>query len=205
MPLEPTIEAVRDAAEALRPFVHKTPVLTCGALDRMCGAELFFKCENFQKGGSFKVRGATNAVFSLTDQEAARGVATHSSGNYGAALALAARWRGIRAYVVVPRNAAPVKLEAMTEYGADVTFCEPTLEARESGLEDVVARTGATFLHPYNNHAVIAGQGTAALELCEELPNLDAGGWWWAPQWHGDRRFRGLAGKSDSRRGARAG
>ena len=174
MPLEPTIAAIRGAAEVLQPFVHRTPVLTCSAIDRMCGAELFFKCENFQKAGAFKIRGATNAVFSLTNQEAASGVATHSSGNYGAALALAARWRGVKAYVVVPRNAPPVKLAAMTGYGADVTFCAPTLAAREAGLDEVVGRTGATFLHPYNNHVVIAGQGTAALELCQEVPNLDA-------------------------------
>ncbi len=170
----PTIREVRDAARRIEPYAHRTPILTCRALNDLCRAELFFKCENFQKAGAFKIRGATNAVFSLSDEAAARGVATHSSGNYGAALALAARWRGIGAHVVVPRNAPPVKVEAMVEYGADVTYCEPTLSAREQGLEELVARTGATFLHPYNNYSVIAGQGTAALELCEQITDLDA-------------------------------
>jgi len=139
----------------------------------MCGAELFFKCENFQKAGAFKIRGATNAVFSLSDEEAARGVATHSSGNHAAAVALAARWRGIRAYVVMPENAPEIKQAAVAGYGAEITFCRPTLRAREEGLAEVVERTGATFVHPYNDYRVIAGQGTAAVELCEEIPDLD--------------------------------
>jgi threonine dehydratase len=170
----PTIGDIREAAERIEPFAHRTPILTCEAINRMCEADIFFKCENFQKAGAFKIRGATNAVFSLSDEEAARGVATHSSGNYGAALALAARWRKVKAHVVVPRNAPPVKVHAMIGYGAEVTFCEPTLIAREDGLAAVVARTGATFLHPYNNYAVIAGQGTAAREICEQVRNLDA-------------------------------
>jgi threonine dehydratase len=170
----PTIREIRDAARRIEPYAHRTPILTCRTLNDLCHAELFFKCENFQKAGAFKIRGATNAVFSLGDEEAARGVATHSSGNYGAALALAARWRGIKAHVVVPRNAPPVKVQAMIGYGAEVTYCEPTLEARERGLDHLVARTGATFLHPYNNYSVIAGQGTAALELCEQESNLDS-------------------------------
>ena len=170
---EPTIREVREAAERIRPFVHHTPVLTCGTLNRLCGAELFFKCENFQKAGAFKIRGATNAVLSLGDEEASRGVATHSSGNHAAALALAARRRGIRAYVVMPEDTSTVKKSAVEGYGAEISFCRPTLQAREEGLARVVEATGAAFIHAYNDHRVIAGQGTAALELCEEVPDLD--------------------------------
>jgi threonine dehydratase len=139
----------------------------------MCGTEIFFKCENFQKVGAFKIRGATNAVFSLGDKQASQGVATHSSGNHAAALALAASWRGIKAYVVMPENAPEVKRNAVANYGAEIIFCKPTLDAREEGLADVVDRTGATFIHPYNDYRVISGQGTAALELCEQIPDLD--------------------------------
>jgi len=170
---EPTIKEIREAWERIRPFVHCTPVLTCRAINRMCKAEIFFKCENFQKAGAFKIRGATNAVFSLEDKEASQGVATHSSGNHAAALALAASWRGIKAYVVMPENAPRVKRDAVANYGAEITFCKPTLEAREQGLARVLDLTGATFIHPYNDYRVISGQGTAALELCEEVPDLD--------------------------------
>jgi len=170
---QPTIKEIRQAAERIRPFIHRTPVLTCSALDRMCGAKLFFKCENFQKVGAFKIRGATNAVFSLDDEQAARGIATHSSGNHAAAVAQAARWRATRAYVVMPSNSPQVKKDAVAEYGAEISFCEPTLQAREEGLARVIARTGAAFVHPYNDYRVIAGQGTAALELCEDVPDLD--------------------------------
>jgi threonine dehydratase len=170
---EPTIKEIREAAERIRPFIHCTPVLTCSTLNRMCGAEMFFKCENFQKVGAFKIRGATNAVFSLGDKEASQGVATHSSGNHAAALALAARWRGIKAYVVMPEDAPQVKRDAVANYGAEIIFCKPTLKAREEGLAQVVDRTGATFIHPYNDYRVVSGQGTAALELCEEIPGLD--------------------------------
>jgi threonine dehydratase len=142
-------------------------------LNDLLGAELFFKCENLQKGGAFKIRGATNAVFSLDDQEASTGVATHSSGNHAAAIALAARWRGIKAYVVMPDNAPDVKRKAVAGYGAEITPCLPSLKAREEGLAGVVDRTRATFIHPYNDYRVISGQGTAALELCEEIPDLD--------------------------------
>jgi len=173
MASEPTIQDIRAAAERIRPYVHRTPVLTCSTLDRLCDAELFFKCENLQKAGAFKVRGATNAVFSLTDEEAARGVATHSSGNHAAALALAARWRGIRAYVVMPENAPQVKRNAVGGYGAEITYCRPTLPAREETLAEVVAHTGAAVVHPYNEYRVIAGQGTAALELLDQAPHLD--------------------------------
>ena len=170
---EPRIKEIREASERIKPFVHHTPVLTCSTLNRMCDAELFFKCESFQKAGAFKIRGATNAVFALGDKEASQGVATHSSGNHAAALALAARWRGIKAYVVMPENAPEVKRDAVANYGAEIIFCRPTLEAREEGLAKIVDRTGATFIHPYNDYRVISGQGTAALELCEEIPDLD--------------------------------
>ena len=170
---EPTIKEIKEASERIRPFVHYTPVLTCSTLNKMCESEIFFKCENFQKIGAFKIRGATNAVFSLGNQEASQGVATHSSGNHAAALALAARWRGIKAYVVMPENAPLVKRDAVANYGAEIVFCKPTLEAREEGVAKVVDHTGATFIHPYNDYRVISGQGTAALELCEEIPDLD--------------------------------
>ena len=170
---EPTIREIREASERIKPYVHRTPVLTCSTLDRFCGAELFFKCENFQKAGAFKIRGATNAVFSLEEHEASRGVATHSSGNHAAALALAAKWRGVPAYLVMPENASDVKKNAVAGYGAEITFCRPTLSAREQGLARVVDRTGAAFIPPYNDYRVISGQGTAAMELCEEVADLD--------------------------------
>jgi threonine dehydratase len=165
---------VLEAASRIAPYVHRTPVLTCKSLDRMYGARLFFKCENLQKVGAFKIRGATNAVFSLEENKASRGVATHSSGNHAAALAQAAAWRGIPCEVVMPRNAPEVKKRAVAGYRARITFCEPTLEARERALEELVRASGATFIHPYNDPRVIAGQGTAALELLEEVPELEA-------------------------------
>jgi threonine dehydratase len=173
MNTQPTLEDIREAQGRIRPFIHHTPVLTSTAVNDMCGAQLFFKCENFQKGGAFKARGACHAVFSLGKKEARKGVATHSSGNHAAALALAARWRGILAYVVMPENAALIKRAAAATYGAEIFFCKPTLEAREYTLQRVVESTGAVFIHPYNDLRIIAGQGTAALELCEEIPELD--------------------------------
>ena len=170
---EPTIKQIKEASERIKPYIHRTPVLTCSALNRMCEAEIFFKCENFQKVGAFKIRGASNAVFSLEDQSASKGAATHSSGNHDAALALAARLRGIKSYVVMPENSPNVKIDAVRGYGAEIIFCKPTLRAREERLAEVVGRTGAAFIHPYNDYRVIAGQGTAALELCEEVPDLD--------------------------------
>ncbi len=170
----PRFEDVREAAVRIRPLVHRTPVLTCATLDRRVGARLFFKCENFQKVGAFKFRGACNAVFSLDAAAAARGVATHSSGNHAQALALAARLRGIPAHIVMPENAPGVKREAVAGYGGRIRFCAPTLSAREAALEAMVAETGANFVHPYNDPRVIAGQGTAALELLEEAGDLDA-------------------------------
>ncbi|MBM3325191.1 MAG: pyridoxal-phosphate dependent enzyme [Calditrichaeota bacterium] len=169
----PTFEDIQKAAERIQPHAHRTPVLTCTTLNHRFGAQLFFKCENFQRVGAFKFRGACNAVFSLSEEEAQRGVATHSSGNHAAALALAARMRGIRAHIVMPENSAKIKIAAVKDYGATITFCRPTLEARGTTLEEVVKKTGATFIHPYDNVRVIAGQGTAALELLQELPDLD--------------------------------
>jgi len=173
MDLAPNLDAIREAAARIRPYAHRTPVLTCSSLNRMLNAELFFKCENFQKVGAFKFRGACNAVFSLSDDEAGRGVATHSSGNHAAALALAAQLRGIEALIVMPKNAPQVKRDAVAGYGAKIVFCEPTLEARETTLAEVIEETGARFVHPYNDYRVIAGQGTAALELLEDVPALD--------------------------------
>ena len=171
--MSPTITDIRQAAERIRPHAHRTPVMTCRSLDQRVGAQVFMKCENLQKVGAFKFRGACNAVFSLTDAQAARGVATHSSGNHAQALALAARMRGIPAYIVMPRNAPAVKQAAVAGYGGIITLCEPTLAARESTLAEVVAATGAEVVHPYNDVRVIAGQGTAALELLADVPDLD--------------------------------
>jgi threonine dehydratase len=169
----PSLTDIRQAAERIRPYAHRTPVLTCASLDRQVGAQVFLKCENLQMVGAFKFRGACNAVFSLTEEEAARGVATHSSGNHAQALALAARLRGVPAYIVMPENAPAVKKAAVAGYGGQITFCEPTLQARETTTERIVGETGATVIHPYNDYRVIAGQGTATLELLEEVPDLD--------------------------------
>ncbi|MFH2007931.1 MAG: pyridoxal-phosphate dependent enzyme [bacterium] len=169
----PTLDDIRAAAKRIQPFAHRTPVLTCTALDELAQAQLFFKCENFQKVGAFKFRGATNAVLSLDEERAARGVATHSSGNHAAALALAARNRAIPAHVVMPSGAPAVKKAAVRGYGARIIECEPTLQAREATLDRVVEETGATFVHPYNDPRVVAGAGTAALELLTDHPDLD--------------------------------
>lgn len=169
----PTLDTIREAAERIAPYATRTPVLTSRTLDEMCGATLFFKCENFQRVGAFKFRGACNAVFSLSEEDAAKGVITHSSGNHAQALALAARLRGIHAQIVMPNSASDVKKAAVAGYGADITFCEPTLAARESTTDRIVAETGATLIHPYNDFRIIAGQATAALELLEEVRDLD--------------------------------
>jgi len=171
--MTPNLNDIRQAAERIKPYAHRTPVLTNESLNQKVGAQVFLKCENFQKVGAFKFRGACNAVYSLTDEEAARGVCTHSSGNHAQALALAARMRGIPAYIVMPSNAPSVKKNAVAGYGGLITFCEPTLEARESTMEAIRLETGANVVHPYNDERVIAGQGTAALELLEEYPDLD--------------------------------
>lgn len=170
----PDLSAIRAAHQLIAPHIHGTPVITCASLDERAGAHLFFKCENLQRTGSFKIRGATNAVFSLEPAEAARGVATHSSGNHAAALALAARLRGVPAWIVMPSNVPGVKRAAVERYGGRVTQCEPTLASREATADAVVTRTGARLIHPYDNPHVIAGQATAALELLEEIPDLDA-------------------------------
>ena len=169
----PTLADIQAAAARIKPYAHRTPVLTCSSLNRLVGAELWCKCENFQKVGAFKFRGACNAVFSLAEPEARHGVATHSSGNHAAAVALAAQLRGIKAHIVMPENAAAVKKTAVAGYGGGIVYCAPTLAAREATLEHVVHDTGATFIHPYNDARVIAGQGTAALELLTDVPDLD--------------------------------
>ena len=171
MPLD--LAAIRAAHARIRPHVTRTPVLTNARLDAACGGKLFFKCENLQKVGAFKARGATNAVFALTDAEAAHGVATHSSGNHAAALARAAKLRGIRAHIVMPSNSAKVKVHAVEGYGGRIVFCEPTQAAREAACARVLAETGATLIHPFEDERVMAGQGTAVLELLEDFPELD--------------------------------
>jgi threonine dehydratase len=171
---EPTLNDIRQAQARIRPHAHWTPVLRCHSLDEMAGASLFFKCENLQKVGAFKFRGACNAVLSLSEEQAACGVATHSSGNHAQALALAARIRGIPATIVMPSNAPEVKKAAVAGYRGEIVLCEPTLKAREETLAVVVAKSGMVVIHPYNNYDVIAGQGTAALELLEDVPDLDA-------------------------------
>lgn len=170
----PNFEDVLQARERIAPYIRRTPVLTSSYLNDLTGAELFFKCENFQKAGVFKVRGACNAVFGLTDAQAAKGVATHSSGNHALSLSYAAGRRGISATVVMPSTAPEAKKAAVRGYGGEVLECEPSMTAREAMLEQLVARTGADFVHPYNDHRVIAGQATCSLELCEEIADLDA-------------------------------
>jgi threonine dehydratase len=167
------MQLIREAHARIRDKIHRTPVMTSEVLDAMAGNRLFFKCENLQKAGAFKARGATNAVFSLTDAEAAKGVVTHSSGNHAAALARAARLRGIPAYIVMPSNSPQAKQAAVRRYGGDVVLCEPTLAARESTAQQVTERTGAIFIHPYDDLRVMAGQGTTAIELLEDVPGLD--------------------------------
>jgi len=168
-----TIQDIHQAAQRIKPYIHRTPVLTSESLNQQVNAQVYLKCENLQKVGAFKFRGACNAVFSLNANEAAKGVVTHSSGNHAQALALAAKMRGIPAYIVMPDNAPQVKKNAVAGYGGQITFCEPTLQARESTMEMIRLDTGATVVHPYNDERVIAGQGTAALELLEEVPDLD--------------------------------
>lgn len=167
------MEAIREAHARIRDKIHRTPVMTSEVLDRMAGSRLYFKCENLQKAGAFKARGATNAVFLLTDEEAARGVVTHSSGNHAAALARAAALRGIAAYIVMPSNSPLVKQAAVRRYGGEIVLCEPTLAARETTARQVMERTGAAFIHPYDDLRVMAGQGTTAIELLDEVPQLD--------------------------------
>jgi len=173
-PDAPTLAEVVAAGERIARHVHFTPVVTCASLDRAAGALLFLKCENLQKVGAFKARGATNAVLSLSDEAVRGGVATHSSGNHGAAVARAAGIRGVPAHIVMPHTAPRIKRAAVVGYGGEITECAPNLVAREATLAEVVDRTGAAFIHPYDDPVVIAGQGTAALELVGQVPDLDA-------------------------------
>lgn len=170
----PTLEDIQEAHEAINHMIHRTPVLKCRSINDISGAKLFFKCENFQKVGAFKMRGASSAVLRLTEEERSRGIATHSSGNHAQATARAAKVLGIKSYIVMPANAPRIKMVATAGYGAEIIPCEPTLAARESTLADVQARTGAVFVHPYNDYNVIAGQATAAKELIDDTGELDA-------------------------------
>jgi threonine dehydratase len=170
----PNRSSIINAYSTIKKYAHRTPVLTSSSINEILGCKLFLKCENFQKVGAFKFRGASNAVFNLNDQDAAKGVCTHSSGNHAAALALAAAIRGIPSYIVMPNNAPKIKRKAVEGYGAIITTCESNQADREKTLEQVQTETGATFIHPYNNFDVISGQGTASLELIEEIPNLNA-------------------------------
>ena len=169
-----TLDAVREAAKCIEPYAHRTPVMTCAALDERAGRRLFFKCENFQKIGAFKFRGACNAVMKLADDVAGRGVVTHSSGNHAQALALAAKLRGIEAHIVMPSTASPVKRAAVEAYGGKVYVCEPNETARQQRADELVAETGGTLIPPFDHPHVIAGQGTATLELLDEVGTLDA-------------------------------
>ena len=169
----PNFEDIQSAATRIKAYIHRTPVMGNASINRIAGAQIFFKCENFQKAGAFKMRGAANAVLSLSEEERKRGVATHSSGNHGQALARAAQSVGSKAYIVMPETAPAVKKKAVAGYGAEIIMCKPTLQAREDTLAEVVERTGAEFIHPYNDERVICGQGTAALELIDETGTLD--------------------------------
>jgi len=170
---EPVKEDILKAAERIQPYIHRTPVLTCNAINSIAGASIFFKCENFQKAGAFKSRGAVNAVFSYDPYDIKQGVATHSSGNHAAALARAAQLKHIPAFIVMPENSSKVKIAAVKSYGGRITFCQQTLAAREEKLNEVLNETNAFEIHPYNNYAIIAGQATAAFELIEDQPGLD--------------------------------
>lgn len=169
----PTFDDITTAHQTIKDHIHRTPVLSSQQLDDKAHCHVVLKCENFQRVGAFKFRGGSNAIFNLPDELARKGVATHSSGNHAQAVALAAKKRGIPAYIVMPKNAPEVKKRAVKGYGADITFCESTQKAREATLQKVVEKTGATFIHPYNNPKIIAGQGTAALEFLDQQPDLD--------------------------------
>jgi threonine dehydratase len=169
----PALSDIQSAHKRIKPFVHRTPILTSQQLNRIFDCELYFKCENFQKVGAFKFRGATNAVLSLAEDQKKHGVVTHSSGNHAAALALAAGMNGIKAFIVMPENAPAVKKEAVAGYGASITFCKPTLQSREETCRSIMEKEGATLIHPYDNFNVICGQGTSSLEFLEEKNNLD--------------------------------
>lgn len=169
----PTVDIIEQAHERIKPFIHHTPVMTCQGIDTISGAKIYFKCENFQKVGAFKFRGAINAVLSLDDEEKQRGVATHSSGNHAQGLALAAKLNGVHAYIVMPENAPEVKRKAVEGYGAEVIPCGPTLKSREETLQAVIEKTGAVTIHPFDDYRIIAGQATAAKELIEDEGGFD--------------------------------
>jgi len=168
-----SLEQIAAAHERIAPRIHRTPVLQSATIDALCGAKIFFKCENLQKTGSFKIRGATNAIFSLSEREASHGIVTHSSGNHGAAVACAAGWRGVPAWIVMPKNAPIIKCQAVEAYGGKITFCEPKVSARNEAGARIQAETGAVMIHPYDDDRVIVGQATAAKELLEEVGELD--------------------------------
>src|SRR6266550_9439948 len=170
----PAWEAISRAHALIAPRIHRTPIFTSTSLDTLAGARFFFKCENLQKTGSFKIRGAANSILSLSSEQAARGIVTQSSGNHGAAVACAAAWRGVPAFIVMPKNAPNVKVRAIEAYGGKITFCEPKVSSRNEVCARVLAETGAALIHPFDNDQIIAGQATAAKELLEEIPDLDA-------------------------------
>lgn len=169
----PGVEAINEAAKRIAPYIHRTPVITSLSINDILNSQLFFKCENFQKVGAFKYRGATNAIHQLSPTQLQNGVATHSSGNHAQALALAAKIKNIEAHIVMPANAPKIKKDAVIGYGANVIECDPTLEAREETLNRVIKDKKAHFIHPYNNFHIIEGQATSAKELIEDVPNLD--------------------------------
>ena len=170
---EPVLQDVQNTSKQITPFVHRTPVLTSQSVNSIIDGEVFFKCENFQKTGSFKMRGASNAVLSLSEEESKRGVVTVSSGNHGAALACAAKLNGMKSHVVTPKNTQQVKIDAMKGYGANLIYCEPSVESRESTFINIQEKTGAIPIHPYNDYHVITGAGTVALEIIDEVNDLD--------------------------------
>lgn len=169
-----SLQDIHTAHERIAPHIHRTPILTCQSINAITGCELFFKCENFQKIGAFKIRGGMNASLSLNKEQLAKGLATHSSGNHAQAIAFAAKKLGTKAYIVMPNNSPVVKVNAVRGYGAEITFCEPVQEARESTLQKIIDATGAEFIHPYDDYRVITGQATCAKELIEDTPGLDA-------------------------------
>lgn len=165
----PTIESIKSAHSRIKEFIHETPVMSSQLLNNILGCSVVYKCENLQKAGAFKYRGASSALLNLSEEDFKKGVATHSSGNHAGALAKAAQLHGTKAYIVMPNNAPQVKVDAVKGYGGEITFCEPTLEARETTLEQICKQTGSTFIHPYDNYDVICGQGTACLELTKQI------------------------------------
>ncbi|WP_435355746.1 threonine ammonia-lyase [Emticicia sp. SJ17W-69] len=168
----PSLQDIQAVHERIKPFIHQTPVLSSQSINELAGCEIYFKCENFQKIGAFKARGGMNAVLSLSKKEQQKGITTHSSGNHAQAIALAAKTVGTKAYIVMPNNAPQIKKKGVLALGGEIIECEPTLEARETTVQQVIDRTGATFIHPFNNYDVIAGQATATVELIAEIPDL---------------------------------